>query len=283
MPLQQEIQELKSQLSALNKEKELYFQEKEELKAKLKLKMQSLKQGHASSKLSQKEINELRQQRDLLNKEVHELIQESKNLNEKKQEMLSKSGMHDPERILRQIKALETKVETEALSINKEKEVMRQIRDLKKLHTINKETADLLKAMSELSKKIDDKRKKADEYHNKLKSLSKGTNYSQLRETSKEFLGLRKQQEQSFQKFIEAKTKVSEINSQLKNKFSLLSAEKKIIAVNKHQQEFRKQQRVSERQQREQEIIKEKQQQAEEKLKTKKHLTNEDLVVFQGG
>src|SRR3989344_1605692 len=134
MHLQQEIQELKSQLSGLNKEKELYFQEKEALKAKLKLKIQNLKQGQNQQKLSQKEINELKQQRDSLNKEVHELIQESKKLQEKKSQMLSKSGIHDSERILRQIKALETKIETEALSINKEKELMKQIKDLKKLY-----------------------------------------------------------------------------------------------------------------------------------------------------
>jgi len=276
MSIQQEIQELKSELSSLNKEKEFYFQEKEKLKKELKSKIDDLNQKKRISISSGDKIRNAKNSRNTINDEVKKLILEAKQLNEKKNVMLSKiPGNEDPGRIAKQIKDLDFKIQTDVLSISQEKQVMKKIKDLKKLYGSQKDASLLLKEMRNLSQKITERRNKADNFHQQLtKLVSEKQELSSIIESSKELMILRGKQEEAFKKFIELKSKAAEKNKQLHEKFLLMDKERNQQFSNKKQQEQK-------RHQYQESLLRAKEKAVEEKLKKRKRLTNEDLLVFQ--
>ena len=86
--------------------------------------LQKLKQAISGAHAKQRA---LRDARDKLNNECRSLIQQAKTMQEEKKKLSSKSSGGDHEKILAAITKLELKVETEALSLDQEKKVMKKI------------------------------------------------------------------------------------------------------------------------------------------------------------
>ncbi|HLC57815.1 MAG TPA: hypothetical protein VJH95_04540 [Candidatus Nanoarchaeia archaeon] len=276
MSLHQEIQELHQQLAQLSKAKELYFSQQAELKKQLASGISGIKQQQKASLTSQQEIRNLRTSRDSLNQEVKHLIAQIKELNTKKQALFSKLQVkEDPKRTLKLIHDIDFKIQTEVLSAEKEKGLMKKIKDLKKAYGSQQEIVGLLNEISNMSGKINEKRKTADEVHKKLQNiLATRQNLSSLIASSKGLLELRTRQQAAFNHFISAKSKFSELNKQLKEKLSLLHAEQKLLTAKSHQ-------KLADRQRSQEALLQAKEKQVEEKLKNKKRLTNDDLLIFQ--
>lgn len=276
-PLATEIAALRSQLSRYHQEKESWFQKAQALQQQLKERIHNLKQQLQDSRESTHQIAALRKSRDAANQEVKLLVQKIKTLRESRKALLSKHpSKFAASCILHHMESLELKVETEALTPEQETRMMKKIHALKKQYGSQKEILATFSQIKLLSKAIAEKRKIANQHHGQLQAAIAEKNSPAFLQQSKEILELRSQQEATFQKFIAAKQKSLALNRQLKEKFSLLNAERKVLAENKKLHEFRKRQRNED-------ILKEKEREVEEKLRTKKHLTHEDLLVFQKG
>ena len=266
MELEKPIQELKDQLSEANQEKEKHFREKEELKKKILSIIRDVKKIKSDGDKSSINIKEIKQNR--YNNIVKGLIEKIKHLNQQKKELLSKHNIKgDPSKIKEQMDALELKVETEALTLNQEKKVMRQIKDLKKQYDKMGEVTKVFSEHSKISNEIEENRKKAEEYHNQLKELTKGVDYTQFKEKANEIEELKGKQQKAFNQFVEYKAKVSLLSNKIRSKQE--ESEKK-----KEENQRKKEEVTNKR-------VEAAEKEAEEKLKTKKRLTTDDLIKLQ--
>lgn len=269
--LREEINELKAKLNDIGPKKEEWFKKKEDLKQEIAKLISKIKEARSNKDSVDVKIKELKENRDKFNKEVKELIVKIKSLGPKENSEKKES----PEFLKMQIGKLETAMETQAFDFEKEKKVMKQINDLKKKYKIAFEAYSAQGEMKDLSKRIEEAKKKADEFHNQLKEYLKEHKESNFGKLSKEINQIKKVQEEAFANFIKYKQEFSLINKQLKEKLGMLKSE--------HQKnEQKKQERVHEKKDKEQEQIRNKAKEVKEKFKQKKILTTEDLITLQG-
>jgi len=275
--LRKEINNLRSELNRIDNEKESWFRKKESLKKEISKFVREVKETKHSKDVSNVEIKKLREERDNYNKRVRELISRIKELNKNKLEFIKKNKVNfDPEQIKKEIDRLEFKIETEAFTMNKEKSVMKQIKDLKKIYEQNLGLKRIIDEMSKIDKEIKENKAKSDELHKKIRELigKSDPNYEKFKHESIKINNLRKEQQDAFDKFIEFKNNFLKIQGELQKKLIESNEINKqldeISAMDKAKREAKEE---AELQQREKLI--------EEKLLTKKKLTKDDLIMLQ--
>ncbi|MBT4397549.1 hypothetical protein HOD38_04740 [archaeon] len=275
--VQKEITSLKTKLDELNAHKEEWFKKKEELKDKIAQLIKSVKSVKSNNDTFSDKIKKFKDEREKYNKEVRGLIKKIKEINDKKKDKLQKLKIKDPDSVKKQIAQLETNLETEALSFSKEKQLMKQIKDLKKKIAGVKDLDELQGESKGLSEKIDTTKKKAEDFHNKIKETLKDNKdgYKEFNSISKEINTVKKEQEDAFDKFITYKQEFSELNKKLREKQKMV---KGLYGKDKDKKDKvrKKKQQIDEQK------IEEKSKAVEEKIKKKKVLTTEDLIAFQG-
>lgn len=268
--LRTEILELKKSLNELNIQKERWFSKKENLKKDISKLIGKIKLIKSSEDKSNELIKKLKEDRDNYNKQVQESIKKFQNLNKEKEKVLKEKKItFNPSAIIKKIEELEFKIETEGITFEKEKSVMRQINQFKKQLADAGDVQGLFRQLKELSDEITSTKQKAEEAHKQLRSSSSKTmGYNQFLELTKKINELKKEQEQAFNNFIESKEKFAKVNEQLKEKLgSARELGEEIVLRGKRDTD---------------KILREKTRQVEEKLKNKKKLTTEDLMIFQG-
>ena len=164
-----EIFELKNKLNQINDQKEFWFKQKEGLKKDIGALIHKIKEIKLVKDKSSEEVQQLKKERDKYNKEVKELIKEIKELNKLKEQKIKDHKIDvDPSKIQERITALQLKIETEAPSFKEEKKIMKQINDLQKKLKGASGLQDILSKSKEVSLKIEEAKKKAEEYHKKI-------------------------------------------------------------------------------------------------------------------
>ena len=219
--LKKGITELKDTLNTLNVEKEEWFTQKESLKKEVSNLISKIKKIKFPKDSESKEVKKLKSERDKYNKEVQKLIKQFKKLNSEKQKIMKdKKITFNPAELSKQIETLDYSIQTEALSFDKEKKIIIQIKHLKKQMANAGDAQGLFKESKEVSDKIKKAKDLAEEAHKKLQKEIKDNkpDYEEFRKLTKQINELKKKQEKAFANFIDSKNKFSEINSQLKGK-----------------------------------------------------------------
>lgn len=278
--LNEEIREIKSELNMLNTEKESWFSKKEAIQKEISsliVDIKKLRSNHSSNISPINESNKNKSERDKENAIVQELIKKIKFLNDKKTEIMKKNKIKDnPERLFKLIESLESQIETEAMSFNKEKEIMKKINSLKKQYSQFSELNSLFEEYNSLSKQIIDHKEKASQFHNLMRKSShenKEEN-SKILKLSKKIILLRKEKQEAINKFLEYKQKFKEKNDLLKQKLALIGEQK---SKKIHQKQRNANQNVVHQES----LLNKKIEQVEQKIKKKEKLTTEDLLAFQ--
>lgn len=272
--LKREFSEIRNELKRTSAEKEKWFNKKEELKKEINELIREVKRIKNESDSRNIKLGELKKQRDEHNQKVKKLIEDIKKVTNEKKSVLDKLGIKsDPSHIQRKINELEQRVEHET-SFKKEQKFMEEIKRLKKTHYESCEAKKYSDAAENIEKEIKDVKAKADEFHRKLKELTKNASYKEFMKISKKITRLKRVQEDAFRRFIEFKNKFLDVQKKLKEK------QKEIIPVREKMhsdREFRK----KERNERENRILEQKEREVEEKLRSKRRLTTEDLIALQ--
>ena len=273
-----QISEVKGEmLQKKHEEKESWFAKKEALKKDIQEAIKQIKEVKRQWDASKIQQRQAKAERDASNQKARELIAQIKPLQEETKKTKEQHPRWQIEKIQRFIERLETKIETEVMPFEKEKELMTKIKKLKKQLDENLVTLEGRQQYYHLSKEIRDIKKKADDFHKQFleeRTKEKET-MDQFIMLTKKINELRKQQEEAYQTFIALKQEYQQLASQRKEQ----------QYQRKTTQERKKQFRVLHEQQRheqEKKLILEKSRQVEAKLKTKKKLTTEDLIAFQG-
>ncbi len=271
-----EVKTVKSQLHALDRKKEDIFREKRKVSSDIfsrikdaksyKDKRNSLTDVVKTSKLSREEL-------EARVKELEELIRK---LRDEKNTILNKLKIEDPQELKRNIKKLEFKIETEALSFDKEKELMKVVSKMKKqldgakgVHEIDNKLDVAFRELRQLRPELDMTRKIV-----QVSAKESQKQHSELIESSKEIDEL-KTREQKFEEGIGAiKAEMHTVNELLNAKISAMEEIKKKLSENNVQ--FKEDAERSMQQ-----VLREKDQVVQEKIKTGKKLTTEDLLILQ--
>ncbi|MAF51153.1 MAG: hypothetical protein CMH64_03605 [Nanoarchaeota archaeon] len=264
--LSRDISNLRSELNKINVEKEKWFKRKEDLKGEVLKLINEVKKLRDKKEIATKEIKKLKQERDRNNKEVKENISKIKKLDSPKDNV-------DNKFVKSQIEKLETSIETEALSLTKEKQIMKQINKLKKEYKVVKNNSD---SSSKVSVDIKRYKTKAEIFHKKIQEIAKKSqnDYKKLTELSKKIKEINTEQEDAFANFLKFKNEFVKKGSLLESKLkSAGEARRKLDRVQKDRSKKKKL--------REDKFIQNKVKKVEEKLKEGKKLTKEDIMVFQ--
>ncbi|MBS3114776.1 hypothetical protein J4448_06780 [Candidatus Woesearchaeota archaeon] len=272
-----EVSKLRNALNELDREKEQWFGKKDEISKKIKESIQKIKEGKTKRDYFTQEVKELKPKRNSINKEITAKLKEFDNLKKEKISLAKSLDIKEtPSKIKQHIEKLEFKIETEAISFEKEKELMKKIKGLKKLYGESSIIEEVNKKMRNISDEIKKMRKEANESHKSIQEKARQSQimHEEILKISAEIDKIKVDEEYAFRKFSEFKKKFNGVNEQLKEKLKEMNHVKE--QLDKISTEKKEKIRL------EQELfLKSKEDAVNEKIKRREKLTTEDLLVFQ--
>ena len=289
-----QVEELRNKLNTLNTEKEQWFNKKEELNTQIKALVKTLKENSSEVDVEKKKEKEIKTNRDKFNKIFLTNLKKSKELVAERRTIQEKFGRNtNPANIKEKIEKLEYSIETEVLSINKEKKIMSQIKDLRKVIAEAPNLTDFKTQMDEISKELTAAKEEADKYHKELRELTKinRDKFKDYIENSKKVNKLKKQQRVAFKKFIGLKKEYSELSAKLKEIAPRAIKQHRPQRSNHHRPKRNNNQRrthtpdikhLQESFIDTAKLIEERVRDVEQKIKQKKKLTTKDIIAMQG-
>src|SRR3989338_1487703 len=216
-----EVSKLRNALNELDREKEQWFGKKDEISKKIKESIQKIKEGKTKRDYFTQEVKELKPKRNSINKEITAKLKEFDNLKKEKISLAKSLDIKEtPSKIKQHIEKLEFKIETEAISFEKEKELMKKIKGLKKLYGESSIIEEVNKKMRNISDEIKKMRKEANESHKSIQEKARQSQimHEEILKISAEIDKIKVDEEYAFRKFSEFKKKFNGVNEQLKEK-----------------------------------------------------------------
>ena len=276
--LNQEITSLRRQLNQINEKKESAFDNKEKVTKNI-----STLINHARSSKSQrnqftKKVREVKQIRSQDNEQIKKKIEEIKELNKQKIEIQKKHDIKkNPSYLKKDIEKLEFKLETDAMSFENEKKLLKVIKGLKKEYNEVKVISDVFDKIHKLDKELKELRRKANDEHKEVQKTAEESQHKheEVIETNKEIDGLKGEEEKAYRTFFDTKKEFTDINTALQEKLKEIS--KLNLELKKYGEDTRHQKEDYAKK-----TLKEKADEVNKKFKEKKKLTTEDLLVLQG-
>src|SRR3989338_5706652 len=272
-----EVSKLRNALNEIDKEKEFWFKKKQELSAKIRGSIQKIKDSKAKRDSLTSEVKALKPNRDSINKDISPKLSELEKLKKEKDELAGSIGVREsPSKIKQQMEKLEFRIETEAISFDKEREIMKKIKELRKVYGGLIEMQEAGKKWRESSESIRKMRKDANELHKSVQEKAKHSQalHEEILKASAEIDRIKAEEEDAFKKFSELKGKFSETNAQLKEKLKVMNDVKSALDKISYDRKERRKQEVES-------FLKSKEEEVNQKIKRGEKLTTEDLLVFQ--
>jgi uncharacterized coiled-coil DUF342 family protein len=273
----EDIRKLQAELNSVNEKKEDWFRKKEECSKQIHALIQSVKTSRDTRNKMTEEVKQSKEKRQGLNVEFKETLDRIKDLSKEKEDLISKHKLtEDPIRIKREISRLERNLETEVISFEKEKLMMKRINQLRKQYNQANELGDVWRQVRELSRRADTLRRSSDETHGNVQEkakLSQGK-HEEVVILSKNIDELRVKEKEAFENFLELKKEFLTRNQQLKDQLHVLKE------LNKKADDYKLVQR-EESEKKKLVTLQDKGAAVEKKIQNKTKLTTEDLLVFQ--
>ncbi|MFH1174450.1 MAG: hypothetical protein V1725_04910 [archaeon] len=260
---------------------------KRELSRSIREKIGLLKEArHKRDELTVK-VREAKEQRTVLNDEIKKKIVELKTIPQEKHEARPEGrygGRRDgremrgdsPRYLREQIEKMEFKIEHEGVSFDKERTLMKAIKDMKRKLETAVESSKQNKQAHALSSEIRKLKHDADAVHDELQTFAKSSQeyHTQLLKLSEELDQLKKEEQELEDTYKDIIKDIQEDAEMLKEKYSVLHQLQGEIKKKKQKQK-------EEKQKAETQILKELESEVKEKLKQGKKLTTEDLLILQ--
>ena len=275
--LKKEINELKNNLNSLDEQKEKWFSKKEECGSEIRGLIKKIKESKQKRDELTKKVKEDKQERDKLNQEIKDKISKLKELNKEKELILEKYNItEDPSRIKEVIDKLDLSIETDAMSFENEKKVMKKIKGLKKKFGEAKIIMEAEDSLRKASKDVDEFKRKSNDIHTGIQNRAKESQklHENLITDSKSIDSMKEEEEKAFEKFVEFKKKFTRVNDLLKEKLT------KMNDMGGKLDNF-KLKKDEERKLKDDFFIKNKEAEVEQKMRRGEKLTTEDLLIFQ--
>ena len=273
--LKKELRDLRNNLTSVNQEKENYFSQKDIVSTKIRTALTAIKQERMQRDEFTKKVKELKDQRNTWNKKVQDHITVFKRLDSDKQKAI-KEKRRSPDQLKEEIASLETRLETDVMSFEKEKEMTKKVKDLKKELAGIIDIGAVRDGMKTVNKSITESKKESEVAHQEIQKVAQES--QQLHESilakSKEVDELKPKEKELLEKCNEFKAKFKVLNDQFKAKIT------EINALQEQLKEYRLEDSEKKKLD-DTKILKEKEMELEEKIKMGKKLTTDDFYIFQ--
>ncbi len=274
--LQPRIKSLKQRLNELDDQKEKAFQQRNPVGKEISHLIQHIKQNKQERDQLTDEVKKLKDNRSGLNAIIKKKIDEAKKLNTEKKKA-TPVPKENPAYIKKLMEKLETRIETEVISFEKEKALMKEIKELKKRHDAAKQASAIWNTAHRLSKEITALRAQADDIHKQIQQKARVSQekHELLVEESKKVDALRGKGATFTKDIIERKTEMAKLSEEL-NGLQKQAADlrAKLTAEQKEQEAEKAQQRAKK--------FSEKLADVKAKLAKGGKLTTEDIIILQG-
>ncbi|MFH1589048.1 MAG: hypothetical protein ABIB43_00580 [archaeon] len=273
----EEVRQLKAKLSKLNADKENWFKKRTAIGHEIKNKISEVRGSKEKRNSLTKEVRNAKFKRDELNKNISNSFKELQLLKDKFKHSVDKHQSRDrPEALKKQMDELEFKIETEAVSFEKEQKIMKDINNLKKRYNEVKGVTEEINIIKEKTREVNHIKKEANRIHKGIQSQARGSQefHERLIENSKEIDLLKKKEEEIRNQFLIEKQKYTEVNDELKAKLQFLNQLKDTLKKNDVEIEELEQEKKNK-------TLKEKEQEVEKKIRKKLKITTEDILVMQ--
>ena len=272
-----EIAELKEILGEANSKKEELFKKREELGDSIRKSIADIRKRRKTRNSFTSDVKILKEDKIRIISMIKSLIEKLKSLQAKKKEYLKKHNIKsDPTNVKKQIQALETKIETEVMSFDKEQKLMKKIKELRSEANRFGEITKIQEEIDHYASFLDDLKiaEKDVKKDIRVKAKESQKEHEQILEMSKKIDELKKEEEETKEKFASAKQRFNDINKQIKDKLSDIG---KLRGVEAEERTKKK----KERKEKEKKTIAEKKKAVSKKMERGEKLTTEDLLLFQ--
>ena len=274
--LKSDVNSLRNGLNKADSDKESWYSGKEGISNSIREKIDAIKQSREKRDSLTKKVRELKEKRTKLNDGLGKKVSGLVELKKQYADLTKRLKITDPAWIKTSIDSIESKLETEVMSFEKEKELSKKLKMLKKSLAEASAIIGTFDAVKKLNFEISSAKKESNSVHKEMQELAKESQalHEIVISESKNVDELNAKEEEAFSKFVEFKKLFSEKNRFLKEK--LESMGKIRTEINKFQLEEDEKRKLEEAM-----LIKGKEQELEEKIKSGRKLTTEDFLVFQ--
>ncbi|MBS3125963.1 hypothetical protein J4453_00780 [Candidatus Woesearchaeota archaeon] len=271
------VSELRSRLNELNQQKEVWFEKKEAVSSQIRELISRVKTNRSQRNALTDKVRQAKTERERLHAVIKGKAGTVKTLNEQKQGLLKKhDAPGNPAYIRDEIDRLEHYLETNVISFEKEKELMKKINALKKRFAESSENAALWAQIGGASRELSSLRRETEKAHRDVQQHAQES--QKLHESvvldSREIDRLREEEKGYYQKFMEFKKQFTEASAQLKERLQEMDR------MHRQLDSFRAARRKS-KEQKEADLIGGKVREIEAKIRRGEKLTTEDLLAFQ--
>lgn len=274
--LKSEVKELRIKLNALDRTKEDFFRERRKIGSDIYSRIKNAQDNKHKRDSLTGVVKNTKLSKEEMESRVKELDADITKLKEEKRKMLEKLGVGDPMMLKRNIKALEFKIETEGLSFEKEKEMMKVLSKMKKQYEGSKSINDVTRQLDLKFREIRDLRAQLDMTKKIVQHSAKESqkHHVELIESSKEIDELKKKEVEFEEKIGKIKAEMHEITDELDKRNAKMDELRKTL----HDNNVQLKEDVDKANQ---EILRHKDEEVKDKLKKGKKLTTEDLLILQ--
>lgn len=275
--LQAEISDLKNQINALNSKKEETFSKKSEVSTQIRSLIGTVKDSKSKRDEKTKFVREEKEKRQKLNEEIKGKFQKLDEVAVKNDDSKPEKFTKSPVFIKKELKALEYKIETEGMSFDKEKKMMKVINQLRKQLVEAEKSRVAYSEVKNIKQELTPLKKDASEIHQKIQVEAEQSQklHQEMIDASRKIDELKSQEKLLMAQFVEEKKAYSEVNEKLKLKLEELG--KLRAELDKYKVEA-----ADERKERVNKTLAEKRREVEEKIRKGEKLTTEDLIILQG-
>lgn len=274
--LKAEVNSLRKELNKANNDKESWYSKKETISNDIRKKISAIKQNREKRDILTKTVKEFKEKRTNLNEDIKKKISEIMELKKQSSNLMKKAKIKDPIKIKTSIDSIESKLETEAMSFEAEKNLSKRLKLLKKSLAEASGIMEMLDKIKQLNSEINSAKRESNAVHKEIQDLARSSQalHEGIIAESKSIDDFKPKEEDALAKFLDFKKTFNERNSILKEKLESMS--KIRMEINKFQLEEDEKRKLQEAI-----LIKNQEQELEEKIKRGSKLTTDDFLVFQ--
>ena len=271
-----EVRDLRNKIINLDRKKEELYREKRKVSSDIHSRIRVAKDSKDKRNNLTEAVKTNKHSKEELEAKLKVLDEEISALKIEKHKILDKIGIADPIMLRKEIKKLEFRIETEGLTFEKEKEMMKVLSKMKKQYDSTKGVNDIEQKLTTKFRELREIRDIMDMTRKIVQVSAKESqkHHVELIESSKEIDELKKKEDTFESEGSKYKSEIAALNEEMNNKLSRLDELRKVLGENnvKLKEDVERSNH---------EILKQKDDAVQEKIKTGKKLTTEDLLILQ--
>jgi len=271
-----DVRDLRNKINNLDRKKEELYREKRKVSSDIHSRIKVAKDSKDKRNNLTEAVKTTKHSKEELEAKLKALEAEVSTLKEEKIKLLQKIGVSDPMMLKKDIKKLEFKIETEGVTFEKEKELMKVLSKMKKQYDSTKVIFDIENKLSSKFRELRDLREMTDMTKKIVQVSAKESqkHHVELIESSKEIDELKKREDTFESEAAKYKSEIFAANEELNGKMQRMDELRKVLGENnvKLREDVERSNH---------EILKQKDNAVQEKIKTGKKLTTEDLLILQ--